>query len=117
MVLFEELDHPVRQRDEFKSIIVRVQAWPTLRVTIDLAARTAPRCVFGVKRRSIRSLITKGRFVLLLSPRCQLRRSGESADAVPSPDARQIVRIKRVASHLVLDDVLPAILVILATWA
>src|SRR5439155_368303 len=71
-----------------------------------------------MNRRAILSLFAVGRFMLLFSPGCKLRRIGKRAgDAVPTPDSRQIIRIKRVTFNFVLNAILLSILVILTSWA
>src|SRR5438094_68340 len=115
---FKKLNHSVWQGDEFKPIVVRIQTWPALGITIDLVAQTATRRVFRVKRCSVRSFLTQGGVVLLLSKRRQLRRIAESAIVtIVSPHASQIVPIKRVTLNLTLDRILPPVLVVLTSRA
>src|SRR5215468_8461254 len=73
MTDLEELKHPVRQHYEFETVVVRVQARISGRITIDRTSASAGR-VLGMKRHAIRTLLANSG----LEPFFSKRRKGRS---------------------------------------
>src|SRR5439155_23498008 len=106
--------------DELKSIVVRVQTRPSIRIAIDGAARAAARSVFGVERSSIGTFLAEGRLAHFLSPighRGNISSAEGVGDAVPTPHAGQILGIERMVIEIEFFRRLCPIEIVLATRA
>ena len=113
----KKLDDLVRLHNEFNSVVIDVQAWPTGRITIDLSSSAPTGCVLRVKVFPVLVLFADRLLVLLLSERGQRRRSAELTGVVKTPYSRKIMRIKGVTVDLVLGVRCSPIRVILTSGA
>lgn len=65
---FEELQHPIRQHDKFRSVVVRVQPPGAHRITIDLRSAAEAGSVLIAKRFAVLVLIAHSRLTRLRDP-------------------------------------------------
>src|SRR5262249_49173390 len=99
---FEELEHPVRQHDEFHPIVVGVQPARAHRIAINVRSAAEAGRVFIAKRFTVLVLVAYCRCLLLFPPFGHRRRSAGPAESVETPDTGKIVWIESMLLGLVL---------------